>query len=271
MKKAATWYLFALAVLNLLFAYATPIVSNIWKTEFRERVIPVWSQYTLAFSWWPWFFLGIAILLLLISIFSKSPSKPFYHFIACILFLECLILFTSQMGLALPLVKMWSNVPDLEYPPASWSSYEHTKTAPETTNFICLRPCGNLQTKPFPILMIVETNTAITTAVRIAGLWDEPWPAKRIYLSPGDLQETIAQMKPVALRCAGITNSGYYDMAITIDDSGSIFTNTIAQTDMCRLLQTIPQHILQENKLFNRDIGVEKTIEDCEPSASIAR
>jgi uncharacterized BrkB/YihY/UPF0761 family membrane protein len=118
MKKASTWYLFALAVLNLLIAFATSIVTKIWKAEYREDggVPPIWTQLTLEFYWWPYLFIGFAITLMLISIFSSWPNRAFYHILICTLFTECFILLSSQIGLALPLIRMWSNVPDLQYP-----------------------------------------------------------------------------------------------------------------------------------------------------------
>jgi hypothetical protein len=106
MKKTSTWYLFAVAGLNLLLAQGTSAVTDMWKTAYREVGVklPDCTVFMLEFHWWPYLFAGFALVLSLISIRSNWSSGFFYHFIFGGLVSECLILFISQIIFVLPLI-----------------------------------------------------------------------------------------------------------------------------------------------------------------------
>jgi len=127
---------------------------------------------------------------------------------------------------------------------------EHVqKSEIEATNLVCFRPTGSVSYTPLTPLVLIETNTQVTEkTVQLAGLWNDLWPATYVYLNPSDLKDTMAQIKPALLFCAGITNAACGDMAVVIVDSNWTFTNTIGQKDMCQLLQKIPPHVLRDNK-----------------------
>ncbi len=146
-------------------------------------------------------------------------------------------------------------------------AYNPTNATSEPTNLICFSPRWNPD-KIFSPLEIITTNTQVTAAVRLGGLWDYLFAADFVYLNSDDLAETIAQIKPVALRCAPVTKAGNGDVTVIIVDSRSTFTNTIGQADLCRLLQAIPPHVLQENELFNSNIEELKVYEGCGQTAA---
>jgi hypothetical protein len=106
MKKTSTWYLFVVAVLNLLLAQGTSATIDMWKTVYREVGVklPDSTLFLLNFHWWPYLFVGFALALALISIRSHWSSGCFYHFIFGSLVIECFILFLSQIIFVLPLI-----------------------------------------------------------------------------------------------------------------------------------------------------------------------
>jgi hypothetical protein len=106
MKKASTWYLFALAALNLLLALGTSAATDMWKTAYREMGVklPGCTLFMLHCYWWPYLFSGFAIVLALVSVRSYWSSGFFYHFIFGGLVVECFILFMSQIIFVLPLI-----------------------------------------------------------------------------------------------------------------------------------------------------------------------
>ena len=110
MKKASTWYLLALAALNLLLAQGTAYSARLWAAGYRATLgdnpahVFAATQRCLHFWWWPYLFAGIAILLALISIYSRRPTQVFYHLIITMLIVEGFILFSAQMALVLPLI-----------------------------------------------------------------------------------------------------------------------------------------------------------------------
>ena len=88
MKKASTWYLFAMAVFNLLLAKGTLVATDMWKTAYHQIgvKIPNCTLFMLQVYWWPYIFVGFTLLLALISIRSRWPSNFFYHlFLAALL------------------------------------------------------------------------------------------------------------------------------------------------------------------------------------------
>ena len=138
------------------------------------------------------------------------------------------------------------------------------KTQLRATNLVCLRPAGPLTSKPFPPIVLLETNMEKAEAVRLSDLENNLWPATFVYLKGGNLQEIIEQIKPAALACPTVTNGAYGDMQVIIVDSRSTFINTIRRQDVCQLLHRIPAHVLRENKLFNNAVNELKVFEDCE-------
>jgi hypothetical protein len=110
MKKASTWYLLILAVLNALLAQGTSYSATLWASGYQAtlgdntaHVFAATQQY-LHFWWWPYLFVGIAFILALISIFSCRPSSVFYHCIIIMMIVECFILFAAQIAFVLPLI-----------------------------------------------------------------------------------------------------------------------------------------------------------------------
>jgi hypothetical protein len=106
MKKASTWYLFALAVLNFLLALGTSAATDMWKTAYREFGVklPGCTLFLLQCHWWPYLFFGFAFVLALVSMRSHRSSGFFYHIIIGVLVVECFILFMSQIIFVLPLI-----------------------------------------------------------------------------------------------------------------------------------------------------------------------
>ena len=106
MKKASTWYLVLLAILNLLLAQGTSGAAAMWTGAYRELglKLPKITLVALSFDWWPYLFVGFMILLAFVSVSSKWPSGKFSHFIVPLLVLECFILFLAQIIFALPVV-----------------------------------------------------------------------------------------------------------------------------------------------------------------------
>jgi hypothetical protein len=106
MKKASTWYLFALAILNVLLAIGTSTAADMWAGAYRQLgvLLPKVTLIALSLHWWPYLFVGVAILLALISISSRWQSSVFFHFIITFLVLECFVLFVAQVIFALPLI-----------------------------------------------------------------------------------------------------------------------------------------------------------------------
>lgn len=106
MKKASTWYLVLLAILNLLLAQGTSGAAVMWTGAYRELglKLPKITLLMLSFHWWPYIFVVLTIVLAFVSMGSRWPSEVFYHFIIMLLVVECFILFTSQIIFALPLI-----------------------------------------------------------------------------------------------------------------------------------------------------------------------
>jgi hypothetical protein len=104
MKKASTWYLFALAILNLLLAYWTSSTTTMWEIIYREvgLNLPDSTLFMLHCHWWPYLFFGFAFVLALVSRGSHWSNGFFYHFVFGFLVIECIILFISQFLFALP-------------------------------------------------------------------------------------------------------------------------------------------------------------------------
>jgi hypothetical protein len=108
MKKASTWYLVALAILNVFLALGTSAASAMWTEAYRKLGIklPQITLLSLSFHWWPYLFAGFIALLALASVSSRQPSSTFFHFIIPVLVVECFILFMAQAIFALPLVEV---------------------------------------------------------------------------------------------------------------------------------------------------------------------
>jgi len=103
MRKASTWYLFALVVLNVLLAFGTSSLTEKVKESLQGwgGGIPGLTLYAIAYYWWPYLFIIFTSVLALISIFSKWSSSVFYHFIIVCLIIEGSILFVSQVAIIL--------------------------------------------------------------------------------------------------------------------------------------------------------------------------
>jgi hypothetical protein len=108
MKKTSNWYLIALAILNVGLAQGTSATTVMWTKVYRELGVklPEITEFALRFDWWPYLFVGFAVVLALVSMGSRWPSAQFYHFIIMFLVIECFILFMSQLVFALPLVSV---------------------------------------------------------------------------------------------------------------------------------------------------------------------
>lgn len=106
MKKGSTWYLVALAILNVLLAQGTSGATVLWSEAYRELGLrlPEITQFALSLHWWPYLFAGITILLAFVSLSSQWPSSNYFYLMVSLLVLECFILFLTQIIFALPLV-----------------------------------------------------------------------------------------------------------------------------------------------------------------------
>lgn len=104
MKKVSTWYLFALAILNLLLAHGTSVATDMWINAYHVMgfKLPWWTVFALHYYWWPYLFVGFTFLLALISVGTRWSSAVFFHFIVIILVIECFILFMSQIAFVMP-------------------------------------------------------------------------------------------------------------------------------------------------------------------------
>jgi hypothetical protein len=101
MKKASTWYLLALLVLNVLLAFGVSALIERIKISLKGwgGGLPNETILIIEYYWWPRLFVALTGVLAVLSIFSKWPSRVFYHFIIVCLILECAILFFSQFGI----------------------------------------------------------------------------------------------------------------------------------------------------------------------------
>jgi hypothetical protein len=105
MRKAATWYLLALVVLNVLLAFGTASLIEMLEHALPagSYAIPGFTMFVIEYHWWPYLFVLLASVLAWISIFSRWQSAVFYHFIFVCLIIEGSILFASQIAFILPL------------------------------------------------------------------------------------------------------------------------------------------------------------------------
>jgi hypothetical protein len=108
MKKTSTWYLIALAILNVGLAQGTSATTGTWTGVYLKFgvALPEVTLFALRFDWWPYLFVGFAVVLALVSMRSSWLSSQFYHFIIMLLVVECFILFMSQIVFALPLISI---------------------------------------------------------------------------------------------------------------------------------------------------------------------
>ena len=109
MRKASTWYLLALIVLNVLLAFGISSMTDELKDALAgwSGSIPSLTLLAIEYRRWPYLFVIFAIVLATISIFSKKSSSVFYHFIIVYLIVEAGILFASQFAIIslLPLLR----------------------------------------------------------------------------------------------------------------------------------------------------------------------
>jgi len=105
MRKAATWYLLALAVLNALLAFGTASLIQMLQAALPagSYALPGFTVFVIEYHRWPYLFVLLASVLAGISYFSQWPSTVFYHFIFVCLLIEGSILFVSQIAFILPL------------------------------------------------------------------------------------------------------------------------------------------------------------------------
>ena len=105
MRKAATWYLLALVVLNVLLAFGTASLIEMLKEALPagSYALPGFTVFVIEYHWWPYLFVLFASVLAGISIFSRWSGAAFYHFIFACLIIEGSILFVSQIAFILPL------------------------------------------------------------------------------------------------------------------------------------------------------------------------
>jgi hypothetical protein len=108
MKKASTSYLFALAFLNLLLAQGTAFTAAMWITAYNRTGLLFSSSMLLLLKlhWWPYLFVGFALILALISMRSRLSDGVFSLFIFGTFVIESFILFVSQIIFALPLTQV---------------------------------------------------------------------------------------------------------------------------------------------------------------------
>jgi hypothetical protein len=108
MKKSSTWYSVALAVFNVGLALGVLEATDVWTGAYRQLglKLPKITEIALSFYWWPYLFVGFAILLALVSVSSRLPSSLFYHFFIMLLVLECFILLMEQFIFALPVASV---------------------------------------------------------------------------------------------------------------------------------------------------------------------
>jgi hypothetical protein len=108
MKKSSTWYSVALAIFNVGLALGVSAATDVWTGAYRQLGVnlPKLTEVALSLYWWPYLFVGFALLLALVSIGSRWPSSHFYHFFIMLLVLECFILFMGQLIFALPVVSV---------------------------------------------------------------------------------------------------------------------------------------------------------------------
>ena len=107
MKKASTWYSVVLAIFNVGIALGTSSTTALWLKVYNKLNVRLPGVTLLALSshfyWWPYLFVGLAILLALVSVFSRWPSSSFYPIIIIVLILECFLLYVGPLILALRL------------------------------------------------------------------------------------------------------------------------------------------------------------------------
>jgi hypothetical protein len=100
MKKASTWYLLALVILNVLLAFGTSAMTEKVKDALSGwgGALPGLTLFAIKYSMWPYLFVLFAGVLAAVSFFSRLPSCVFYHFISVSLIIEGGILFISQLS-----------------------------------------------------------------------------------------------------------------------------------------------------------------------------
>ena len=108
MKKLSTWYSIALAIFNVGLALGVWEATDVWTGAYRQLGVklPRITEIALSFYWWPYLFVGFAILLGLVSMYSRWPSNLFYHYFIMSLVLECFILLMGQLIFALPVISV---------------------------------------------------------------------------------------------------------------------------------------------------------------------
>jgi len=111
MKKGSTWYLVALAILNVLLAQGTSGATVLWTEAYRELGLrlPKITLLALSLHWWPYLFAALTFSLALVSMSSQWPSIKFFYLMVPVLVLECFILFLTQIIFALPFVGTMAN------------------------------------------------------------------------------------------------------------------------------------------------------------------
>jgi hypothetical protein len=104
MKKASTWYSLALVILNVLLVFGNSFAFEKFKDAMagRNGSLPNLTMLVIEYHWWPYLFVGFAIILAVVSALSRWPSSVFYHFIIAGLIIEGAVLCASQIAFILP-------------------------------------------------------------------------------------------------------------------------------------------------------------------------
>ena len=104
MRKASTWYSFALVILNVLLVFGSMFAREKLMDALSGRggSIPSLTLLVIEYYWWPYLFVVFSIVLAVISALSRWPSSVFYHFIIACLIIEGAALYVSQIAFILP-------------------------------------------------------------------------------------------------------------------------------------------------------------------------